>query len=522
MSAVAGIDFGTLSVRVSLFDHERGRLGTATTEYPLLRDPRDTDHASQRHADHLNALESAMRASLREAGVRGEDVKALGVATTSSTIVPVDDHLRPLGDYYLWCDHRAHEEAAQITELAHSSNLPALAYCGGVYSSEMGWAKLLHWLRNNPNERPRLATALEHGDMMVSTLTGVANPAAVVRNACALGHKWMWNPDLGGLPPEEFLSKVDPLLGGVRESFTGRVGTAVETAGGLSAEWAARLGLTSGIPVCVAGVDAHWDAIGAGIAEGDVVNVIGTSTCVMAITRENRVIPGVCGIARSSIHPGFNGIEAGLSAAGEIFDSIARRAQSSVSELSGGLEAFRPGQTGLLRLVWDNGDRTVLTNPALGGVTLGWNLAHSARDELFAAIEGTAFHTRIIVERMSEHGVPVNRVIHAGGIPQKNPVLNQVYANVINKPILVPEAPITGLGSAIFAFIAAGTFPSVEEAQKALCPSYRVFVPQASANATYSELFAMYRNLYFAMGLPSSPPIKVGDVLPRLKRIRGN
>jgi L-ribulokinase len=310
----------------------------------------------------------------------------------------------------------------------------------------------------------------------------------------------MWNTQLGGLPPEEFLTAVDPLLEGVRAKLGGRYATSNVIAGHLTAEWAAKLGLKEGIPVPVGAFDAHWDAIGAGCRVGDVVNVVGTSTCIMAIADEVKLIPGVCGVVPGSIHPGKTGIEAGLSATGDIFDAIARRAGSSVAELSKGLEAYRAGQTGLLRLTWDNGDRTVLVNPELSGVTFGWRLTHTAQDELFAAIEGTAFHTRIILERMGEHGVPVQRVVNGGGIPQKSETLNRVYANVFGKPVLVPETEVTSLGSAIFAFLAAGTFKTVEEAQDALCPRFRVVEPDPAAAAAYAELFPLFRKFYFTFG----------------------
>jgi L-ribulokinase len=190
-----------------------------------------------------------------------------------------------------------------------------------------------------------------------------------------------------------------------------------------------------------------------------------------------------------------------------------------VGELTRGLEAYRAGQTGLLRLTWDNGDRTVLVNPHLGGVTLGWNLGHTARDELFAAIEGTAFHTRLILERLAEYQVPIKRVIHGGGIPQQNDVLNRAYANVLGMPVLVPERPITSLGSSIFAFLAAGVFPSVEAAQRALCPPYRVVEPDPGEHAVYDRLHALYRSLYFAMGERDAEPAAVGGVLPELQAL---
>jgi L-ribulokinase len=334
-----------------------------------------------------------------------------------------------------------------------------------------------------------------------------------------MGHKWMWNKSLGGLPPEEFLAAVDPLLKGVHSKLKGRYATSDQLAGRLSPEWAAKLGLRAGIPVPVGALDAHWDAIGAGVREGDVVNVIGTSTCIMAIAEEAKLIPGVCGVVQGSIHPRMAGIEAGLSASGDIFEAIARRAGTSVPALSQGLEAYRAGQTGLLRLSWDNGDRTVLVNPELGGVTLGWKLTHTAQDELFAAIEGTAFHTRIILERMEEYGVPIRRVINGGGVPQKNEALNRVYANVLNKPVLVPQSEVTSLGSAIFAFLAAGTFRSIEEAQDALCPSYRTVQPDPAAAAVYEKLYPLYKKLYFGLGQMSAGPVSAADVLPTLRLV---
>ncbi|MBA4146487.1 MAG: ribulokinase [Verrucomicrobia bacterium] len=520
MPIVAGIDFGTLSVRVSLVDSDRGQLGSATASYPLLRRNQDPDYAAQRHEDHLNALVSAMEKALTASNVEGRDVLAIAVATTGSTVVPVDQKLRPLDDYYLWCDHRAKTEANEITTAAHRDSLEAIKWCGGVHSSEMGWSKLLHWLRHNPGKRDQMATMLEHCDWMTAVLTGVSDSGSVLRSVCATGHKWLWRAELDGLPPEVFLCRVDPILAGAREKMSGACFTSDHVAGELCPEWAQKLGLRAGIPVPIGALDAHWDAIGAGIREGDVVNVVGTSTCMMAIVKNASPIPGVFGVVNGSIHPQFAGIEAGLSATGDIFEAIARRAGTSVAELSRGLEQFRAGQTGLIRLTWDNGDRNVLANPNLGGVTFGWNLMHTAQDELFAAIEGTAFHKRIILERLAEHGVPINRVINGGGIPQRNETLNQVYANVFNKPVLVPSQEVTSLGSAIFAFLAAGIFKTVEEAQRALCPSYRTILPEPKAVTVYNELFALYRKLYFALGYPRSEPAKLGDVLPGLKRVK--
>ncbi|MGB6883917.1 MAG: ribulokinase, partial [Candidatus Acidiferrum sp.] len=420
MAIVAGVDFGTLSVRVSIVDNERGLLATAVAEYPLHRKREDPEYATQSHDDQMRALASATRGALKKANISGDKVLALAIDTTGSSVIPVGNNLEPLDEYYLWCDHRAKAEAAEITEAAHREGLQAIEWCGGVYSSEWGFSKLLHWLRHNPEKRGAFASAFEHCDMVAATLCGISDPRKVKRSVCAMGHKWMWNADLGGLPPEEFLVKLDPLFAGVREKLDGEYATSDQIAGKLSVEWAEKLGLKEGIPIPVGAFDAHWDAIGAGCRTDDMVNVVGTSTCIIGITPSVNLVPGVCGVVQGSVHPRRTGIEAGLSAVGDIFNAIASRAGTDVATLSQGLEKYRAGQTGLLRITWDNGDRTVLVNPNLRGITLGWNLQSTAQDELFAAIEGTAFHTRIILDRMAEHGVEIKRVINAGGIPQKN------------------------------------------------------------------------------------------------------
>ena len=518
MSVVAGVDFGTLSVRLSIVDSERGVLSSAVSEYPLHRKRDDPEYATQSHQDHMQALVSAMRAALAQARIAGDQIAAIALDTTGSSVIPVDEAMQPLNEYYLWCEHRAKKEAAEITAAAYDDGLEAIQWCGGVYSSEWGFSKLLHWLRHNPEKRSRFASAFEHCDMVAATLCGITDPKKVKRSVCAMGHKWLWNPELGGLPPENFLVKVDPLLAGVREKLSGEYATSDKIAGHLSSHWAGELGLTPGIPIPGGAFDAHWDAIGAGCRTDDVVNVIGTSTCIIGITPQTRLVPGVCGIVQGSVHPQKTGIEAGLSAVGDIFNAIAARAGTDVAALSKGLEHYRAGQTGLLRLTWDNGDRTVLVNPNLRGVTLGWNLQSTAQDELFAAIEGTALHTRVILDRMAENGVHIKRIINAGGIPQKNDVLNQVYANVLGRPVLVPSKSVVSLGSAIFAFLAAGTFKSVEEAQEAVCPPHKIFTPDTSEQPVYQDLYDAFRRLYFDLGTNNGRTV-FGDLLPKLIHI---
>ena len=517
MAIVAGVDFGTLSVRVSIVENERGLLGSAVAEYPLHRKREDPEYATQSHEDHMRALAAATCEAVKVAGISGQQVEAIAVDTTGSSVVPVGKNLQPLDQYYLWCDHRAKGEAAEITEAAHREGLEAIQWCGGVYSSEWGFSKLLHWLRHNQSKRSEFLSAFEHCDMVAATLCGITDPKKVKRSACAMGHKWLWNSALGGLPSDAFLRKVDPLLGGVREKLESEVATSDQIAGTLSPDWAEKLGLRAGIPIPVGAFDAHWDAIGAGCRTDDMVNVIGTSTCIIGITPSVNLVPGVCGVVQGSVHPRRTGIEAGLSAVGDIFSAIAKRAGSDVKTLSQGLENYRAGQTGLLRMTWDNGDRTVLVNPNLRGITLGWNLQSSAQDELFAAIEGTAFHTRVILDRMAGHDVHIKRVINAGGIPQNNPLLNQVYANVLGRPVLVPSKKIVSLGSAIFAFLAAGTFKTIEEAQDKICPPHNAYEPKESEQLVYDGLYALYHKLYFAFGEPNKNAF--ADVMPTLIRV---
>lgn len=519
VSIVAGVDFGTLSVRVSIFDSRTGCLGLGIGEYPLRRKKEDPDSATESPSDHIRGFVEACRKALDAAGVRGERIEAVAADATGSTIVPVGDGLEPLDDYYMWCDHRAWREAALLTEVAQRKRLEAIEWCGGVYPSEGGFSKLLHWLRNNPERRHRLVTVLEQADMFPAMLCGITDIDRLPRSIGVAGPKWMWNGTFGGLPPQDYLTAVDPLLEGVRDKLRGRYAKSNEIAGRLTSKWAARIGMREAIPVSVGGLDGYWDALGAGVREGDVVTVLGSSAPIMALAGNTSPIPGTCGATFGSIHPDMFTVEAGLSACGDIWDAIARRAGTNVTALSRGLEVYSAGQTGLLRLTWDHGDRSVLVNSELGGVALGWKLTNTAQDELFAAFEGTALHTRVILERFEEHGVPVRRLILGGRSPQKNEVINRVYANALGKPVLVPRGEATGLGAAIFAFLAAGTFETVDDAQDALCSCYRTVEPDPVAAKIYGRLYALYKRLYFGFGHTSAAALRADDILPTLRRV---
>jgi L-ribulokinase len=260
MSIVAGVDFGTLSVRVSLVHHEKGRLASGVAEYPLHRTKVDPDHATQSHADHMDALVLATRRALQSSGgmVKGDDVEAIALDTTGSSVVPVGRGLVPLDEYYLWCDHRAWREAGEITRAAHATGLEAIHWCGDVYSSEWGFSKLLHWLRHEPAARERFVTALEHCDMVAAVLCGISDPAAVPRSVCAMGHKWMWNQALGGLPPEEFLVAVDPLFAGVRAKLDGCYATSDRLAGRPGSRSPSAPSTPTGTPSAPASASGTW------------------------------------------------------------------------------------------------------------------------------------------------------------------------------------------------------------------------------------------------------------------------
>jgi L-ribulokinase len=260
-------------------------------------------------------------------------VAAIALDTTGSSVIPVGEGLEPLDEYYLWCDHRAFAEAEEITAKAHALGFEGIEWCGGVYSHEWGFAKLLHWLRHNPEKRSHFVTALEHCDMVAATLSGITTGRELKRSVCAMGHKWMWNPKWGGLPPEEFLVAVDPLFAGVRAKLGGEYLTSDHLAGHLSQSGLRRWGCAPGFRFPW----AHLTRIGMRSArtfrEGDAVNVVGTSTCIIAMAREAELVPGVCGVVPGSVHPGYTGIEAGLSATGDIFEAIARRAGTTVAAL---------------------------------------------------------------------------------------------------------------------------------------------------------------------------------------------
>ncbi|HEY3412553.1 MAG TPA: ribulokinase [Armatimonadota bacterium] len=532
-----GLDFGTNTVRALLVEVSSGREiatsvhGYAHGEAGVVLDPADPNLARQHPLDYLDGIRQTVRAVLKEAGaVPGfspEQVIGIGVDTTGSTPLPVDADGQPLAAQpafadslpalaWLWKDHTAHAEAEEITALAAVMRPEYLAKCGGRYSSEWYWSKILHCARVAPEIVEAAATWVEIADWIPAVLTGTESPDEIKRCACAAGHKAFFNAAWGGYPDEEFLAALDPRLAALRRTLPNVAATVAESAGGLSPRWAADLGLRPGIPVAIGAFDAHLGAVGCGITPGALVKILGTSSCDMMVAKMDRDlpdIPGLCGIVPESILPGMYGLEAGQSAVGDIFNWFVNviqpggREAGSHEALTLGASKLKPGETGLLALDWHNGNRTVLVDQRLTGLILGLTL-HSTPAEIYRAlIEATAFGARMIVERFEEYGVTVDRIVNAGGIAAKNTLVMQIYADVMNRPMQISRSDQTcALGSAMAAAVvagkAAGGFDSFDDAADAMTGiQERAFTPNADSAATYERLFRLYQKMHDALGI---------------------
>jgi len=534
-----GLDFGTNSVRALIVRLHDGReIAAAVHNYEtgregIILDAKDPNLARQNPADYIRGTEAVTKAVLRKAkavkGFRPEGVVGIGVDTTGSTPVPVDGRgtalalhkefkKNPNAQAWLWKDHTGHAEAAEITALAGRDHPEYLAKCGGTYSSEWFFSKILHCLRVDPKVFEAAASWVECCDYIPAFLTGTEDPSVMKRSRCAAGHKAMFNDAWGGLPAEDFLSKLDPRLGGLRRRLYSKTFTADVEAGRLTPEWARRLGLPAGIPVAVGAFDAHLGAIGAGVGAGKLVKIIGTSTCDVAVwpaTEPLADIPGLCGIVDGSVLPGYFGLEAGQSAVGDIFNWFisslrpggpALGSHDSLSRLAAKL---RPGQSGLLALDWNNGNRTILVDQRLTGLLLGQTL-HTRPEEIYRAlIEATAFGALTIINRFEAYGVKVREIINCGGIAEKNSLLMQIYADVTGREMAVARSVQTcALGAALAGAVAAGPerggWADFGQAQRAACGvKPAVFKPKPENHAVYQELYRLYAQLHDGFGTKS-------------------
>jgi L-ribulokinase len=543
-----GLDFGTNSVRALVVDVRTGaELGTSVVDYPsgqrgILLDPADPDLARQNPRDYLVGLEGSIRGALAEAGRRDgfdpADVIGLGVDTTGSTPLPVDAVGQPLAfdprfrdvlaaQVWLWKDHTGHAEARRITELAAELRPQYLAKCGGTYSAEWYWAKILRCLNVAPEVFDAATTWVEHADWVPAILTGTERPAALRRSVCAAGHKAMYSRAWGGYPDAEFLAALDPRLVRLRDALPEDAHSVADAAGGLTEEWAARLGLQPGIPVAVGAFDAHLGAVGSGIRRGTLVKIIGTSTCdlmVAPIDGDVADVPGLCGIVPESVLPGQFGLEAGQSAVGDIFNwlvEVIRPAGQGHRELTAAAERLRPGESGLLALDWHNGNRTVLVDQRLTGLILGLTL-HTTPAEIYRAlVEATAFGARVIMERYEEYGDAVDRVVNCGGISASNTMVMQIYADVMGRPLQISRSAQTcALGAAVAGAVVAGPeaggHADFAAAMDAMTGVQDVrFEPDPERRAVYDRLYELYRRLHDTFGVPGSQ----GDMYGLMKEL---
>jgi L-ribulokinase len=539
-----GLDFGTNSARALVVRLDDGEaVAEAVAPYAsgldgVLLSDKEPDLARQSPADLRNALrriliESVAAATEQDPGFDPSNVAGIGVDATASTPLPLDANGSPLADdsrfardlnaqAWLWKDHTAHDEAEEITRRARTSRPAYLERCGGAYSSEWFWAKALRCARSAPEVFDSAHTWMELCDWIPAMLTG--NGAAVPRSVCAAGHKGLYSDDWGGYPDEEFLTGLDPRLARLRRSLPERAFPCGMSAGGLTREWAEATQLSAGTPVSVGGIDAHVGAIGSGIKPGTLIRILGTSACDMAlapVTDGLPVIPGISGVVRDSILPGFVGFEAGQAAVGDLFAWWSRLCGVDHAELTERAAALQPGQSGLLALDWNNGNRSVLQDPRLTGLLVGQTLATRPHEVYRALIEATAFGARMIWDRLEEHGVRSQLVINCGGIAEKNPLVLQVYADATRRTMLVSRSSQTcALGAAICGAVAGGAFESFEAALAALTGvKPERYEPDEAAAAVYDELFELYRSLHDAFGSVSSGA-PLGAVMKRLLALR--
>ncbi len=525
-----GLDYGTNSVRALVVRCADGaEFGSCVVPYPhgregVLLDPRDHQLARQHPGDYLFGLKKSVRGALAAArkkrGFTAAQVIGIGVDTTGSSPLPVDRHNRALAadprwaknlhaQCWLWKDHTSYREAAEITALAAKIRPHFIAKCGNTYSSEWFWSKLLHCRRTAPAVFRAAWSWVELADWIPSVLAGVTAPEQVVRGICCAGHKALYSDDWGGLPDPEFLAQLDPALADLRDRLYAKAHDATQSAGRLCPEWAAQLGLPAGLPLAIGEMDVHYGAIGCGVAEGTLVKVIGTSTCDCGVVAADQVvpdIPGICGIVPGAILPGYYGLEAGQSAVGDIFkwwvEGVCAGDAARHARLTREVALQPPGASGLLALDWQNGNRTILVDPLLTGLIVGCTL-HTTQAEIYRAlIEATAFGARAIIERFRAYGVPIHRVVCAGGIAEKNPLLMQIYADVTGCTMLVSgSSQACALGAALSAAVLAGAHPDFPTAQRRMTSLKKIsYRPRPAAQRTYDQLYALYRQVHDAFG----------------------
>ncbi|MDR1902984.1 MAG: ribulokinase [Treponema sp.] len=558
---VLGLDYGSDSCRAVLIDASDGsEAGVAVMNYPrwtkgLYCNPQ-INQFRQHPQDYIDVLEGTVKAAVSQAakspGFSAEKIKGIAIDTTGSTPCAIDAEGTPLAlkpafaenpgaMFVLWKDHTAVEEAGKINhELQSWGGINFAKFEGGIYSAEWFWSKILRVFKEDKNIAEAAASFIEHCDWMTSLLTGNKSLAGIRRGRCAMGHKAMWHrefadsPDKsGGYPSADFLAGLDPRLVKIRESLGTETYTSDTCAGGLSAEWAAKLGIPAGIPVAVGAYDAHMGAVGGGVKTGALVRVMGTSTCDVIVGPKSagpeKAVRGICGQVDGSVVPGMIGYEAGQSAFGDVYawfkqvlmwpievllpriegadDALKEKIAAEVSkkiipELEKAGARLDPSDSGIIALDWLNGRRTPDADQLLKGAVAGLTLGSDAVRIYRALAEATAFGARAIVERFREEGVAIEEIIGIGGVARKSPFVMQILADVLNMPINVnANDQSVALGAAMFAAVAAGLYQDIPSAQKAIgSPIEKTYAPDPGRAAVYEKLYQRYRALGVFIG----------------------
>ncbi|NND06849.1 MAG: ribulokinase [Saprospiraceae bacterium] len=542
---VIGVDYGTDSVRSVVVNASTGaELGAAVFPYPRWKkgyfcDP-NTNQFRQHPLDYIEGLESSICEALDNAGEEvASQVVGIAVDTTGSTPVAVDQSGTPLALLYphlenpnamfvLWKDHTAIKEAEEINTLSNQWHIDYTQYVGGIYSSEWFWAKILHVIRIDPHVRSDAYSWVEHCDWIPFLLTGGTDVSKMYRSRCAAGHKAMWHSDFGGLPSNEFLATIDPLLDGLRDRLYRDTFTSDVPVGSLSLDWAKRLGLSTDVVVSVGAFDAHMGAVGGQIEPYYLSKVMGTSTCDMLVapadTFGDILVKGICGQVDGSVIPGMIGLEAGQSAFGDVYawfrqllawpleqilganaeidedtrtKLVAQTKDQILVKLSTDAGEIDPLESGIVAMDWLNGRRTPDANQALKGALIGLNLSSDAPKIFRALVEATCFGARKIVDRFQDEGVPIRGIIGLGGVAQKSPFTMQILADVLDRPIKIARSEQTcALGAAMFAATAAGLYNDVMEAMQAMGPGFDVtYRPKADQVEKYHQIYARYEQL---------------------------
>lgn len=527
---VIGMDFGSDSVRCLIVDANDGReAASAVKAYPRWAKGLYCNPAENRYRQHPLDYIEAFEAALGEAlGQCDEDVRSnirgISFDTTASTPALTDKNGTPLAllpeyaenpnaMFVLWKDHTAIDEADEINRVARRWPVDYTRYSGGSYSCEWAWAKMLHCLKSDISLLGKAYSWVEHCDWISALLTGDTTPEHIARSRCVAGHKAMWHSEWGGLPPEEFLMEVDPLYSVFGSHLYTETLTADKPAGRLSAEWAARLGLPEGIAVGIGAIDCHMGAVGAGIKEGTLIKVMGTSTCDVAVAAPSRVgehaVRGICGQVDGSVLPGMIGFEAGQAAFGDIYAWFRRLMEWPLKHLADAdsplcdrilaaltEEAERLPLTAddIVATDWFNGRRTPDADPRAKGTITGLTLATTAPQIFKALVEATAFGSRAINERLKEEGVAIDEIIAVGGISKKSRFVMQTMCDVIGKPIkVVKSEQACALGAAMYAAVVSGLYPDITAAQEAMCSGFSdEYRPDPERGRIYDRLYARY------------------------------